>query len=163
MTAAPGTDPRPVLHEDAPDLELLRAFEPIVRYNEGELFYPASVDGYLAECDLLQGTSERDRQVVVPRGSVTKDVIATWVAPPGQSLYLRYVQEPLSGVALARWQNRPDRPHFRAPGRLARVGLFGRLPRTGRAAERLDRAPVPVLPLHERLPLHVQRRQRSRG
>ena len=83
-----------MLHEDAPDLELLRAFEPIVRYNEGELFFPASVDGYLAECDLLQGTSGRDRQVVVPRGGVTKDVIATWVTPPGQSLYLRYVQEP---------------------------------------------------------------------
>jgi hypothetical protein len=143
MTAAPGTDPRPVLHDDAPDLELLRAFEPIVRYNEGELFYPASVDGYLAECDLLQGTSERDRQVVVPRGSVTKDVIATWIAPPGQSLYLRYVQEPLSGVALARWQNRPDRPHFRAPGRLARVGLFGRLVDAGFNASLLARGTVP--------------------
>jgi hypothetical protein len=131
------------LHDDAPDLELLRAFEPIVRYNEGELFFPASVDGYLAECDLLQGTSERDRQVVVPRGQVTKEVIATWVTPPGQSLYLRYVQEPLSGVALARWQSRPDRPHFRAPGRLARVGLFGRLVDAGFNASLLARGTVP--------------------
>jgi hypothetical protein len=146
MTTSPHATPgaiRPVLHEDAPDLELLRAFEPIVRYNEGELFFPASVDGYLAECDLLQGTSERDRKVVVPLGSVTKDVIATWAAPPGQSLYLRYVQEPLSGVALARWQSRPDRPHFRAPGRLARVGLFGRLVDAGFNASLLARGTVP--------------------
>ncbi len=131
------------LHEDDPDLELLRAFEPVIRYNEGELFFPASVEGYLAACDLLQGTSERDRRVVVPRGAVTKDVIATWVAPPGESLYLRYVQAPLSGVALARWQTRPDRPHFRAPGRLARVGLFGRLVDAGFNLSLLARGTVP--------------------
>jgi len=140
---APPPAGAPVLRADAPDLDLLRAFEPIVRYNEGELFFPASVEGYLAECDLLQGTSERDRTVVVPRGQVTKDLIATWVAPPGTSLYLRYVQEPLSGLALARWQTRPDRPHFRAPGRLARVGLFGRLVDAGFNASLLARGTVP--------------------
>lgn len=127
----------------ADDLGLLRAFEPVIRYNEGELFFPSSVEGYLAECDLLQGTSERDRVVVVPRGQVTKDLIATWVAPPGTSLYLRYVQEPLKGIPLARWQTRPDRPHFRAPGRLARVGLFGRLVDAGFNASLLARGTVP--------------------
>jgi hypothetical protein len=128
---------------EAGDLALLRAFEPIVRYNEGELFFPANVEGYLAECDLLQGTSERDRTVVVPVGKVTTDVLATWVAPPGTSLYLRYVQVPLDGIALARWQTRPDRPHFRAPGRLARVGLFGRLVDAGFNASLLLRGTVP--------------------
>lgn len=140
---APPPAGAPVLRADAPDLDLLRAFEPIVRYNEGELFFPASVEGYLAECDLLQGTSERDRTVVVPRGQVTKDLIATWVAPPGTSLYLRYVQEPLTGLGLARWQTRADRPHFRAPGRLARVGLFGRLVDAGFNASLLARGTVP--------------------
>ena len=125
------------------DLALLRAFEPVIRYNEGELFFPTSVEGYLAECDLLQGTSERDRKVVVPRGQVTKEVIATWTAPPATSLYLRLVQEPLTGIALARWQTRPDRPHFRAPGRLARVGLFGRLVDAGFNASLLARGTVP--------------------
>lgn len=135
-TDAPGLDM-------ADDLGLLRAFEPVIRYNDGELFFPSSVEGYLAECDLLQGTSERDREVVVPRGQVTKDVIATWIALPGTSLYLRYVQEPLNGIALARWQTRPDRPHFRAPGRLARVGLFGRLVDAGFNASLLARGTVP--------------------
>ena len=99
--AAERTDPAG--DDDPLDLALLRAYEPVIRYNEGELFFPVGVDGYLGECDLLQGTSERDRRVVVPRGSVTRDVIATWVAPPGTSLYLRLVQEPLVGIGLARW------------------------------------------------------------
>jgi hypothetical protein len=77
------------------DLALLRAYEPIVRYNEGELFFPTAVEGYFAECDLLMGTTERDRRVVVPRGEVTADLLATFVAEPGQSLYLRLVQDPL--------------------------------------------------------------------
>jgi len=132
-----------VVLDASDDLALLRAFEPIIRYNQGELFFPGAVEGYLAECDLLQGTSERDRSVVVARGLVTKDVIATWIAPPGTSLYLRYVQEPLTGIALARWQTRPDRPHFRAPGRLARVGLFGRLVDAGFNASLLARGTVP--------------------
>ena len=41
--------------EPLSDLELLRAFEPIVRYTRGELFFPTGVEGYLAECDLLVG------------------------------------------------------------------------------------------------------------
>jgi hypothetical protein len=125
------------------DLALLRAYEPIVRYNEGELFFPAAVEGYFAECDLLMGTSERDRRVVVAKGEVTADVLATFVAAPDQSLYLRLVQEPLGGGEFSRWQNRPDRPRFKAPGRLARVGLFGRLVDAGFDASLLLRGTVP--------------------
>ena len=86
------------------DLELLRAYEPIVRYNHGELFYPAAVEGYLAECDLLMGTSERDRVVVVPKGELTTEVLGNYVAEPGKSLYLRLVQKPLNGIELAGWR-----------------------------------------------------------
>jgi hypothetical protein len=35
--------------QDAADIALLREYEPIVRYNHGELFFPAAVEGYLAE------------------------------------------------------------------------------------------------------------------
>jgi hypothetical protein len=125
------------------DLELLRAFEPVVRYNRGELFYPTGVEGYLAECDLLVGTSERDRRVLAPKGSLTTASLATRVAPPGESLYLRLVQQPLNGLELRRWRNRPDRVPFRAPGRLARVGLFARLVDAGFTASLLLRGSVP--------------------
>ena len=40
------TPPRPRI--DAPDIELLQAFEPVVRYTRGEAFLPMSVATYLA-------------------------------------------------------------------------------------------------------------------
>jgi hypothetical protein len=129
--------------EPQSDLELLRAFEPIVRYNRGELFYPAAVERYLAECDLLVGTSEKDRRLLAPQGSLTPASLATHVAPPGESLYLRLVQQPLNGLELRRWRSRPDRVPFKAPGRLARVGLFARLVDAGFTASLLLRGSVP--------------------
>ena len=191
-----------VMAEPLSDLDLLRAFEPVVRYTNGELFFPTAVEDYLAECDLLVGPSERERRVLVPQGELTPASLATFIAPPGESLYLRLVQKPLNGLELRRWRSRPDRVRFSAPGRLARVGLFARLmdagftaslllrgsvpggtaaaaqikyaarprvrsalrlPRPRRPRERLDVPALPLLLLHERLPLHVQRRQRPRG
>src|SRR4029079_709578 len=111
----------------ATDLRLLRAYEPAVRYNHGELFFPTNVEGYLRECDLLVGSSERDREVIVPVGELTPERLATATARPGETLYLRLVQRPMAPLELARWRNRPDRQVFHAPGRLARVGLFARL------------------------------------
>src|SRR3954471_7500205 len=125
------------------DIALLKRYEPIVQYNHGELFFPTAVEGYLAECDLLMGRTQRDQQVVVPRGEVSTGVIGNFVAEPGKSLYLRLVQKPLNGFELARWQVRSDRQRFRAAGRLARVGLFGRLLDAGFNASLLLRGTVP--------------------
>src|SRR3954469_4098518 len=125
------------------DIALLKRYEPIVRYNQGELFFPTAVEGYLAECDLLMGRNQRDQEVVVPRGEVSTEVIGNYIAQPGKSLYLRLVQKPLNGFELARWQVRGDRQHFRAAGRLARVGLFGRLLDAGFNASLLLRGTVP--------------------
>ena len=109
------------------DLALLRAFEPILRFNHGELFFPTAVDAYLEECDLWVGRSQRDRTMLVPRGELTPDRLATYETPPGKSLFLRLVQQPLTPLELARWSRRPERPVFKAPSRLARVGIFARL------------------------------------
>ncbi len=125
------------------DQDLLRTYEPVVRFNHGELFFPTHVDGYLAECDLLLGSSERDREVLVPVGGLTTDRLAAAVAPPGETLYLRLVQRPMPPLELARWRGRPDRPVFRAPGRLARVGLFARLVDAAFSASLLLRGTVP--------------------
>jgi hypothetical protein len=125
------------------DRVLLRAFEPVVRYTQGELFFPAAVEPYLAACDLWVGSSQRDRRPVLPVGAVTPERIAAASAPPGQQLFLRLVQDPLVGLALARWRQRPDRPRFSSPGRLARVGLFARLVDAGFDASLLLRGSVP--------------------
>jgi len=127
----------------ADDLALLRRFEPQVRYTEGELFLPSAVDGYLAACDLLVGRSEKHRTVVAPVGSLSVDDIPGHIAPPGENLYLRLVQDPFDGIELARWQLRPDRVHFHAPSRLARVGLFARLVDAGFTISLLLRGTVP--------------------
>jgi hypothetical protein len=125
------------------DLDLLQTFEPVVRYTNGELFFPTGVEHYLAECDLLVGPSERERRVLVPQGELTPASLATFIAPPGESLYLRLVQKPLNGLELRRWRSRPDRVTFSAPGRLARVGLFARLLDAGFTASLLLRGSVP--------------------
>jgi hypothetical protein len=125
------------------DLELLRAYEPIVRYTGGELFYPTGVEGYLAECDLLVGTSEDDARILVPRGELTIAALTAMEPPVGESLYLRLVQRPLNGLELRRWRHRPDRVPFGAPGRLARVGLFARLLDAGFTTSLLLRGSVP--------------------
>jgi hypothetical protein len=127
----------------AGDLALLRRFEPIVKYTQGELFFPTGVDGYLAECDLFVGVSERERRLLVPQGELTVAKLISYTAPPGENLYLRLVQAPLTGLDLARWNGRPDRPAFHAPGRLARVGLFARLVDAGFTASLLLRGTVP--------------------
>jgi hypothetical protein len=99
--------PQAILAPD--DFALLRAYEPILRFNRGELFYPMAVDSYLAECDVLAGPGERHRRVLVPHGEVTPQRLATAAAGHGESLYLRFVQEPLGRLELTRWQRRPDR------------------------------------------------------
>jgi hypothetical protein len=125
------------------DLALLRRFEPILRYNEGELFFPSPVETYLAECDLWVGSSQRQRTLLVPRGELTPDLLATFETPPGQSLFLRLVQAPLTPLELARWSRRPGRPVFRAPSRLARVGIVARLIDAGFNVSLLLRGTVP--------------------
>jgi len=140
-TRAPA--PKEETAQDPADLELLQKYEPIVRYNHGELFYPTAVDGYLADCDMLMGRTQRDQVVVANPGELSRDNLGNYVAEPGKSLYLRLVQKPLNGFELARWQVRSDRQRFRAAGRLARVGLFGRLLDAGFDASLLLRGTVP--------------------
>jgi hypothetical protein len=144
--SAAGTGPAPAIVAaslDPADLALLRTYEPVLRYNRGELFYPMAVEPYLAECDVLAGTGERDRRVLVPHGEVTPDSLAEAEAGPGESLYLRFVQQPFGRLEMARWQLRPSRETLRTPGRLARVGLFARLVDAGFTASLLLRGTVP--------------------
>jgi hypothetical protein len=125
------------------DVALLRAYEPIIRYTNGELFFPTAVEPYLAQCDLLVGSAQGRARLLVPHGELDAATLAGQTAPPGETLFLRLVQQPLGGLALARWARRPGRPAFRAPGRLARVGLFARLVDAGFNASLLLRGKVP--------------------
>ncbi len=109
------------------DLALLRRFEPILRFNKGELFLPAAVDEYVRCCELLKSGPNRRRAVIAPKGSLTIDRLAELGADhprPGQ--FLRFVDAPFTRVQVAKWRLRSDRPRFHDASRLARVGVFSR-------------------------------------
>lgn len=109
------------------DLTLLRRFEPILHFNEGEFFLPAAVEDCVRCCELLERGPDPERIVVVPKGSLTIDRLVDLGADrprPGQ--FLRFVDEPFTRVQVAKWRVRPERPRFHNASRLARVGVFTR-------------------------------------
>jgi hypothetical protein len=125
---------QPAIPSTTPDPELLRAFEPVVRFTGGEQFFPMDVESYVRACSLwLYHPDDHDEQVV-PEGELTLDkLIEPRAAPFGSVFYLRFVH-PLSieesARALASLQRlrRDQRYAFRTGlGRLARGGLVPRL------------------------------------
>ena len=108
-------------------LVLLRRFEPVVHYTEGELFLPMAVEDYVAASALVR-RSGGNRSVLVEHGELTLDRL-TEVATdlPNARLSLENVGEPLDRKAFRAWRRRPDRPSFRASSRFAVVGLLSRL------------------------------------
>ena len=126
------------------DVALLRRFEPILRFTYGELFFPTPAERYVELCDLLEGAAGEGRNVLVPAGDLDVErLAAAGDATPGTARYLRFVQQPLNPIELARFNQRPERPAFRAPGRLARVGLPARILDAGLLASLLVRGKVP--------------------
>jgi hypothetical protein len=126
------------------DLALLRRFEPILRFTNGELFFPMATGPFVESCDLLEGPTLREAKIVVPAGSLDLDRLgAVDDPPPGHSQYLRFVPKPMNAVELNRWRGRPEAPVFDAPGRLARVGLAARLVDAGLVTSLLLRGRVP--------------------
>jgi hypothetical protein len=109
------------------DLDLLREYEPVLRFTEGELFFPCAVEGYVQHCSLLPRTRDSEAQPIVPVGALDVEMLATeGEKDPGRVLCLRLVDEPLKGRAYRQWLSRPNKPVFRTSGRLARVGLTAR-------------------------------------
>lgn len=128
----------------SPDEALLRRFEPILRFTQGELFFPTPAERYVEACDLLTGTSANDVRVLIPAGELTAErLAATADTAPGEVRFLRFVQEPMNPLELARFNQRPARRQFKAPGRLARVGLVARMLDAGLVASLLVRGKVP--------------------
>jgi hypothetical protein len=109
------------------DLELLRAYEPVLAFTQGEMFFPMRVEGYVERCSLTARTDSKHQRVVAPTGSLNAHTLADFGTKEAQQqLSLRFVDEPMGGAGYQHWQAR--RPEFHAMGRLSRVGLIGRLP-----------------------------------
>jgi hypothetical protein len=116
----------------ASDLELLRAYEPVLRYTAGELFLPTSVEDYLARCSLWADDGGRRRrrrlaEQLAPAGELTPEGLAgAGLRYRRRQLYLRFVQEQLTRDEVAAWR-REDRPRLRGKARFAAVGVLARL------------------------------------
>jgi hypothetical protein len=110
------------------DLELLRRYEPIVRYTDGEIFFPSGVEEYLKRCSLWMRDADGTEHLLLRQGQMTIDNLAAFSdAPPGATLYMKFVNEPMTPLEYQVWLARSDIPRFKAPGRLARVPLLSRI------------------------------------
>ena len=123
--------PVPVRDPESEDLSLLRSFEPVVRYTEGELFFPTCVRAYVAQCSLwaggLAGGRREAESLLVPAGTLTLDELCdVGRSSRDRPLSLRFVQASLDRTAYRQWR-REDRPRLRAEGRFTTVGVLARL------------------------------------
>ena len=127
---------------DAPDLALLHAYEPVVRYTHGELFRPMAVERYVESCSLWSSEPGGDATCIVPAGELSIDRLCREsAAHQDVPLWLRYVQRPLGRAEYRRWRRAP-REQLRASGRFTTTGLFGRLVEAGFRASLLLRGKV---------------------
>jgi hypothetical protein len=131
MSSSP--DP-PVIHSTATDLELLRAFEPVVRFTSGEQFFPMDVERYVSACSLWLYHPDDHDEEVVPEGELTLEkLLEPRAAPFGSVFYLRFVhhvslEESARALADLQRLKRRQKYTFRTGlGRLARGGLLPRL------------------------------------
>lgn len=110
------------------ELQLLRRYEPVVAYTDGELFFPTAIEHYVEQASLWMRGPNGQTSQVVPRGQLTASALAGYdSAPPGSTYYLRFVETPLTGGEFQRWLRSDLRPEFKSAGRLSRVGLVSRI------------------------------------
>jgi hypothetical protein len=110
-------------------LALVRRYEPVLRFTNGELFFPMSVESYVEHAALWGEDPTGGLRRLVDHGELTVDRLCAEArsAPRDFRLELRYVPGPLNRRQLLQWRRDPNRPRIRAVTRLAAVGLLGRL------------------------------------
>lgn len=106
---------------------LLRRFEPVIRYTDGEMFFPMAVEDYVAGSALMERDSST-KSVLADRGTATLEVLsARGREYPGPALSLEHVGNPLGRAEYRAWRRREDRQMFVSSSRFAAVGLLSRL------------------------------------
>jgi hypothetical protein len=110
------------------DLDLLRRFAPVIRYTQGELFLPSSVQDYVEWASLQASTSKGPPRVLAEHGGMTLERLAQLGREhPGDRLYLTFVEDALGRAEFRAWKQDPQRPHFTSSSRFAAVGILSRL------------------------------------
>lgn len=118
----------------ASDLELLRTFEPILRFTRGESFFPTDVDVYLSRTSLWVQLPDGTDKLLARAGEVNAAKLGEDRGhPSGSTEFLRFT-EPL-GVAdsarvlteVARTRREAGQKFHPGIGRLARGGFLPRI------------------------------------
>ncbi len=114
--------------------ELVRRYEPVLRFTAGELFFPMPVQRYVEQAALWQRVpGVRTPQRLFDHGDLDIEKLClaattgTTGARTGGALELRYVPRPLGRAESKQWRRDPSRPRFRSTTRFAAVGLLGRV------------------------------------
>lgn len=125
----PADDPCGVTLADMDsDLSLLRRFEPVITYTQGELFLPSSVQDYVEWASLQASARKGAPAVLAEHGAMTLDRLAQLGREhPGDRLYLTFIEAPLDRTQFRAWKQDPQRPSFTASSRFAAVGILSRL------------------------------------
>ncbi|MEZ4719351.1 MAG: hypothetical protein R2851_25185 [Caldilineaceae bacterium] len=103
------------------DLDLLRQYEPIVRYTQGEMFFPCAVDEFIKGASLWLVDPEGKATELAPGGTLTVYNLSDHEEiPDGHTMYLTYAGEALDPLEHQRWTRRTDRnpstPRAAGPG-----------------------------------------------
>ncbi len=110
------------------DLDLLRANEPLVRFNGSELFLPTTVEAYVENCGLWQITPAGEHEPLIPHGELDIHRLAdVGQMYADRTLYLKFVEKPFN--RLQYWAWRRDGHYARMPhaSRFANVGISTRI------------------------------------
>ncbi|HSO99529.1 MAG TPA: hypothetical protein VLP43_11300 [Solirubrobacteraceae bacterium] len=126
------------------DQQLLRTYEPVLRYTRGELFLPTAVGPYVARCGLWSGVHGESQTPLVEPGAMTLDRLsAEGVRHRDRPLFLRFVETPFERSAYLSWRKLRGGRLTGAP-RFTTTGVFGRLLDAGVRASLLLRGKVPA-------------------
>jgi hypothetical protein len=121
------TDPAGEAAMGDSDLGLLRAYEPVLRFTAGELFFPIAVEPYVELTSLWRLQEGGGMRELVPAGELDVERLCSEARTHRDvELSLRFVAAPLDRRAARDWRRRPDRPTFQSGGRFTRVGLLAR-------------------------------------
>lgn len=126
----PSTD----LPASTSDLDLLRHFEPVLRYTRGETFFPTDIERYVQESSLWAHTPDGRDELLVSQGDLNVDkIIQSRPAKFGTVQYLRFIEtlsltEAARALAdQARLRNKLKNFFHAGLGRLARGGFLPRV------------------------------------
>jgi hypothetical protein len=110
------------------DLELLRRFEPILRFNRVELFLPSDAEAYVRACSLWMRSDSGDDIKLVPAGQLDLERLATIARDHRcDTLHLLYVEHPLSRREFREWRRAGHGEQMRGGSRFSQVGITSRI------------------------------------